>query len=245
MKNILALAVLLSSALSAAGSTVSSGSTTCPVCLAEVSYRDQMSATVFDTRLDLRPVGMIISPSPLPVCGECGFVVFAGSAAPRELAAWRAVAASPEYLALAGRGTYYRAAFLYQKLGRDRSDIAEAYLKASWEEEREPEKEKEDLGLALSNFDAYLPEAVEGSDAWVMLQYLRAELLRRLSRFPEAERVLASLRGREAAKMAGLADFIRYERKLCGRKDASPRAIGEMGKEGILTKIGDVFRGLF
>lgn len=245
MKNILALAVLLSSALPAAGSTVSFESKTCPVCLAEVSYREQMSATVFDTGLDFRPVGMIISPPPLPVCGECGFVVFAASAAPRELAAWRAAAALPEYRALAGRGAYYRKAFLYQKLGRDRSDIAEAYLKASWEEEREPEKEKEDLGLALANLEPSLAEAGEGSDDWVVLQYLRAELLRRLSRFPEAERALASLRGREAAKLPGFSDFVKYERKLCGRKDASPRAIGEMGREGMFTKIGDLFRRIF
>jgi len=246
MKNMLAFAVLFSSALPAAGSTVSFESKPCPVCLAEVSYRDQMSATVFDTRLDFRPVGMIISPSPLPVCGECGFVVFAGSATPRELAAWRAAAASPEYRALTGRGAYYRKAFLYEKLGwRDRSAIAGAYLKASWEEDKEPEKEKEDLGLALPNFDASLAEAGEGSDTWVMLQYLRAELLRRLSRFPEAERALASLRGHGAAEKAGLAEYIKYQRKLCGRKDPSPRAIGEMGKEGVFTKIGDFFRLLF
>ena len=42
-----------------------------------------------------------------------------------------------------------------------------------------------------------------------------------------------------------LGRFIKYQLKLCLRKDPAPRGIGKMKKESFLTSIGDFFRRLF
>ncbi|MDP2867162.1 MAG: hypothetical protein Q8O90_13055 [Elusimicrobiota bacterium] len=245
MKILLLGLLLCASALPAGASTMGARDRTCPVCLADFYQRVQISATGSDTGLDFRPLGAILTPSPLPVCQECGFVVLASSASSRNLTAWRATAASPEYSAIKSRSAHYRKAFLYGKLGfGDRGDVGGLYLKASWEEEEEPAKVKEDLELALANFDAYLAEAAENSVEWGFTHYLRAELLRRLSRFDEAERALARLRGIKFPG-TGLGRFIKYQRKLCLRKDPAPRGIGEMKKESFFRSIGDFFRRLF
>lgn len=244
----LMLMLLLSAAAAqpASSSTMGGKGRTCPVCLSDFFYRVEMSATVFDTRLDFRPVGMIASPAPLPVCGECGFVSYASSASARDLASWRTVAGSEEYRALSGRSSYYRLAFLAEKLGgKHPFEIAEIYLKASWEEEDEPEKMLEDLRLSLALTEAGIPGLSESSDEWAVAQYMRAELLRRLSSFREAKRALALLRGGKFAKDKNLARLIKYQRLLCLRKDPAPRAMNEMKNEGLFTKVRDYFRWLF
>lgn len=104
------LAVLLAaSALPAAASTVSFSAKTCPVCLAGIFYRVEISATIFDTRPDLKPLGMISA---------------------RELASWREVTASAGYRAIADRSSYHILAYLAERLGGEsRLAIADAYRK--------------------------------------------------------------------------------------------------------------------
>jgi len=245
-KIMLTLFLAAAAAQPASSSTMGGKGKTCPVCLSDFFYRVQMSATVFDTGLDFRPVGMIMSPPPLPVCGECGFIAYASTASARDLASWRAAADSEEYRALSGRSSYYRLAFLAGRLGGEQPfNIANIYLKASWEEEDEPEKMLEDLRLALARTEAGIAGVSESSYGWAMAQYMRAELLRRLSAFREAKRALALLRGNKFAKDRDLARMIKYQRLLCSRKDPAPRAVNEMKGEGVLTRVRDYFRWLF
>lgn len=227
MKGI-ALAVLLAAAaLPAAASTMSEDTRVCPVCLADFYHDVQMSASVFDTGLDFRPLGAVVTPSPLPVCGECGFVVHGSSAGPRELAAWRDITASPKYKALSARSSYYRLAFLYKNTGvHDEADIGQAYLKASWQEENDTVKLKEDLGLAFYHLNAYMSKIPQSSPEWPVGQYLLAELLRRLSSFNEAKRILRDLSGRQLP--GALNEFVKFQLTLCGRKDPAARSAGEM-----------------
>ena len=35
-----------------------------------------MSYTILDYRLDLKPLGAVYAPPPVPVCPECGFILF-------------------------------------------------------------------------------------------------------------------------------------------------------------------------
>jgi len=225
--------------------TLGSGSKTCPVCLEEVGYNTEISATVFDTRLDFKPVGMVMAPDALPDCPKCGFVNFISSGTARELAGYRAITASEEYRSRLGRSSYFRLAYLYEKLGRSGWDVGGTYLEASWQEEQQPEKLKEDLELALKHFDAHLPGFKEGSGDWLSVQLMRVELLRRLSRFDEAKKTLRSMRGQSFLKGSLGARVLKCERLLCRLEDPAPRAIGEMEKEfGLFGTIKNFFKGL-
>lgn len=225
--------------------TLGSGSRICPVCLDEVGYSAEMSATVFDTRLDFKPVGMVMAPDSLPDCPKCGFVIFMASATARELSEYRAITGSDEYRRRLGRSSYFRLALLYEKLGRNGWDVGGTYLEASWQEEQEPEKLKEDLELALVHFDSYLAEVEPGSAGWLSTQLIRTEVLRRLGRFDEAKNTLRSLRGHSFQKGSLGAKILKREILLCRRKDSAPHAIGEMDKEfGLLGTIKNFFKGL-
>jgi len=222
-------ALCAAAALPAAASTMTGESKVCPVCLADIFHNAQMSASVFDTGLDFRPLGAVVTPSPLPVCSECGFVVHGSSAGPRALAAMREITASPRYKALSARSSYYRLAFLYKKTGaHDQADIGQAYLKASWQEENDPVKLKEDLGLAFFHLNTYMAGIAKGSPEWPVGQYLLAELLRRLSNFSEAKKILRGLSGKQLP--GALNEFVNFQLTLCARKDPAPRSAGEMRK---------------
>lgn len=229
MKCFVAAALCAAAALPAAASTMTEESKVCPVCLADFYHGVQMSASVFDTGLDFRPLGAVVTPSPLPVCGECGFVVHGSSAGPRALAAMRDLTASPQYRALGARSSYYRLAFLYKKLGsHSEGEIGHTYLKAAWQEERDPVKLKEDLGLAFYHLNTYMAGIGQGSPEWLAGQYLLAELQRRLSNFNEAKKLLKGLSGRQLP--GALNEFVKFQVTLCARKDPAARSAGEMRK---------------
>lgn len=226
-------------------STFSPESRICPVCLGDAYYNAQISASVFDTRLDFRPVGMIIAPESLPDCPKCGFIIFKSSATARELAEYRVITATDEYRKRLDRSSYFRLALLYEKLGRSGWDVGGTYIEASWQEEEQPEKLREDLELGLKHFDSYLPEVKKGGAEWLSTQLLRAEVLRRLSRFDEAKKTLRSMRGYNFPKGSLAARMLKCEVLLCRLKDPAPRAVGEMKKEfGLFGTIKNFFKGL-
>lgn len=199
----------------------------CPVCLADFSYMSEASGTVFDGGLDFRPLGMTVSPPALPSCPDCGFLVFASSAAAAELAAWRELALSPGYAALKDRSPWRRAAYLRERLFPGRRELlGHTFLKAAWEEEGDKAREREDLELALAHFDAHLASLAAGTPGGAAA-YLKAELLRRLSRFKEALRQLDSLDAATAAD-PDLARLIGLQRELCRRGDPAQRGVKEL-----------------
>lgn len=246
MKKMLITFCLIAAAAGAGfTSTFSPERRICPVCLGDAYYNAQISASVFDTRLDFRPVGMIIAPESLPDCPKCGFVIFKSSATARELAEYRAITVSDEYRKRLGRSSYFRLAYLYEKLGRNGWDVGGTYIEASWQEEEQPEKLKEDLELGLKHFDSYLPEVKEGCVEWLSTQLMRVEVLRRLSRFDEAKKTLRSMRGYSFPKGSIGDKVLKCEALLCRLKDPAPRAVGEMEKEfGLFGKIKNFFKGL-
>lgn len=234
MKKLAAL-LLFAGALPAAASTPFPSSKDCPICLNTIWYNVEMSASVFDSGMDFKPLGAVIAPPPLPVCGECGFVAATSSATSKELAAGRETVTSEEYRALAGRASYYKLAWLAQKLdGSSKAEVWGYYLRASWQEETDPAKMTEDLRLALEGLEELIAGKDDNDEHWPRRQYLRAELLRRLSRFSEARRVLDSLSKKQLRADPSLKEFVKYQRVLCRKLDPAPRSLGEMKERGLL-----------
>ena len=81
----LAALALLASAACAVASTFKEVHKTCPLCKTEFDTMVAMSGTQFGRRLDLKPLGPIAAPWPIPVCPKCKFVLYSDNIPKDEL----------------------------------------------------------------------------------------------------------------------------------------------------------------
>lgn len=189
----------------------------CPVCGHEFYAKLDAPDADYEMRLDLKPLGAIPGPWRLPDCEKCGFVIYSSRLSKEELGKAMAAAASPGYRASAARSTYYKAGVIFSLLGKPDFLLANTYLKASWQEESDPARLKEDLELSLKHFTACAAACtgVEKENS----QLLIGELMRRLGRFDEARAHLAGLRSEKGFQDNFFADIVEFQLRLCDKKD--------------------------
>lgn len=154
------------------------------------------SGTSFGQQLDLKPIGPTPAPWRLAVCPTDHFVMFQDSFSPAELATLRPLITSPAYQALAKDHTeYFLLGKIFEHLGKPRFVIALAYVKASWQVDRDPVRYAEYAGEALRHYEAGLakPETADDKASEAERQSLRlnaeliaGELERRLGKFDAA-----------------------------------------------------------
>ena len=165
-----------------------------------------ISAYVIDAvRLDLKPLGALIAPNPLPVCPDNGFVVYKKQFSKAEIAAIRPIVLSADYRRLRrGPTDYYMAAYVKERVGADDYDLGQTYLQASWEAERErPDLVDHYRALALEKLDAFLKKNASHSEQWWTASLLVGDLERMLGNFDAAEARLKSLPYEEAKATLG------------------------------------------
>lgn len=192
----------------------------CPVCGTAFYAKLDYSAELGEMRTDLKPVGAVSDPWLLPDCPKCGFVSYKLPVPAAELAKCKAVVASGDYMNSLGRSTYFRVGLLYEKLGKPAYSIAMSFLKASWQEEQEAPKLKEDQELSLKYFTACAQSC--GTEEKENSQLLMGELLRRLGRFETARAHLAGLQGTKGFQKNFFSDIVEYQLARCARMDAAP-----------------------
>ena len=217
--------------------TYSTVEETCPLCGEEFKCEVDRSGTQLDTRLDLKPLGLIAAPWRVPVCPRCHFVFYDEEIPAEELAKCRSIVQEDAYKKQSGRASYFLLGLLYEGLKKDPLEIGHVFLKASWQEEPDEKKLKEDLERSLKHFEAYLKEPPKPKAAsedeedegqpYEVAQILKGELLRRLGRFDEANSHLAGLQKLEAFQGTFLADIVRFEIDLCSKKDSQPHKVSE------------------
>jgi len=168
---------------------------TCPIDGKTFTAKIVASFTKTGVRLDLKPIGFLVAPHPLPVCPGNGFVMDKLEYADEEVAKLKAIVADETFKAAREKHTdYYMVAFVQERLGADKFDIAWSYLQASWEAEKEwPDHLQEYMALAIAGFDSYLKGAKKHSKDWWTAQIIAANLERRLGRFAAARQRIASL----------------------------------------------------
>lgn len=151
-------------------------------------------------RLDLRPLGPLIAPMPLPVCPDNGFVMYRETFSEAEIDRLKPLVLSDDYRRLRAEHTdYYMVAYLRDKMGADRLTLAYLYLQASWEaEEQRSALLANYRSLALDNFEAFLKLDNSRSEQWWTAAVLVAELDRLLGRFDAAQAQLEQLPVNEA-----------------------------------------------
>jgi hypothetical protein len=221
---------------------------TCPLCETRFKAVVIMSGTTFGMRLDLRPVGAIASPIPLAVCPRCGFVLDKDRLeryTDDEIKARRAVVESDAYKRLKPDDpSYLRLAFLYEGLKRPPNEIAHAYLRASWQTERNGVRNRGMLAAALAWLDQALAAATEHDKAWQTQKFLRGELLRRLGRFEDATRHFESIAGMKEFGEEPFPDMIAQERRFIRVQETGPQLIDQgeafpVATEALVHVIGD------
>lgn len=192
-------------------------------------------------RLDFQPRGSSRAPWPLAACPACGFIQYTSKLTDEEKVVLLATVRTEEYQRLTQtRPTYYRLANLFEALGKDGASIGDAYLKASWQEERKDGERmvqmRECLEASLKHYSVYLEQGSQPEEqtappekgcvnALQTAQLLKAELMRRLGRFDEAAAYLGLLK-RLPESQEGLArEIIDFQLLLCAHRDSGPNEL--------------------
>jgi hypothetical protein len=213
---------------------------TCPIDGKPFRARMVAAFSSSGMRLDLKPLGSVVAPYPYPVCPDNGFVMYKSDFSEAELAAIRPIVQSDEYQRLRREHTsYYMMGYLKERMGVRGFELAEAYLGASWEAERDkPHLVADYRARARDKFDAFLAQrsgSAEGvqSEEWWTASAVAAELERLLGHFDKAaERVnglpvsgLIETMGQKGDLLTQLVDQIRL-RALA--HDAQPATISDL-----------------
>ena len=180
-----------------------------------------MSYTVFDMRLDFRPVGALMSPPPIAVCRSNGFVLYQEDFTEDQLVQLREIVASDEYKSLrAENGDWFMAGYLAERMGMAPAETHWMYLYAAWaDEESDPARSERYLSLAFERFVLAERATAPGSRDWWVARWMQIEIHRRLGRFEEADRLL------EATDMTGAPEdfrpMIARQTQLVATQDSS------------------------
>ena len=205
--------------------TVEEVEMTCPYDGSRFTATLQMSGTSFDRGLDFRLLGPIQSPSPLAVCPTNGFVFLKHKYSEEELEKLRPFILSDEYQALKREAPYYRAAWILDRTGAPPMPVSFTLLQATWEARRDPDR----YASYATELVARLPTAVaqaRNDTERTNLNLITGELLRRLSRFDEAERHFKTITN-ESDKSGNVAKIIAFQLDLIARRDAREHAWSE------------------
>jgi hypothetical protein len=146
-------------------------------------------------RLDSKPLGSLMAPTPYPVCPGNGFVVYKNDFSDEELATLRSMVLAEDYQrARKDHTDRYMVAFMRERMGANGHELGFLYLEASWEAESENSRlVNQYRSLSLEKFDAFLAEDNSRSDQWWAAAAAAAELERMLGNFDAVEKRLSAL----------------------------------------------------
>lgn len=188
------------------------------------------SGTSFGQQLDLKPVGPTPAPWRLAVCPTDHFVMYQDSFSPAELATLKPLITSPTYQALAkDHSEYFLLGKIFEHLGKPEFVIALAFVKASWQVDRDPARYAEYAGEALRHYEAGLakPDTADAKASEAERQSLRlnaeliaGELERRLGKFEAARIRFARLEGSSQPKEEIFRTIIAQQLRLIAARDS-------------------------
>ncbi len=205
------------------------------------TFKQQMAAsgTQFGMFLDTKPFGPIAAPWPLAVCPKNGFVIYKSDYDDNEKKILTAYVASDEYRRMAQEDTaYYRAAMLMRRTDPNNENLAFMLLRATWETEADAVRYARYAEAALDAFRARTEgdadkteqtatESAVAHETRIHHRLIVGELLRRLSRFDEADTYFAKLETDIADQTPFLKSIVRYQRELIAARDAAPHRVPE------------------
>lgn len=225
-----AIACLTLSLLSsdATASTVAEITVSCPIGGKSFTTTTAMSGSQFGQNLDLKPIGAIVSPWPIPKCPENGFVLYKETFSSAELKRLEPFVLSETYQSLQKTETnYYLAAVLMKHLGAPLQETADALLKATWEAEGGP-RYKTYAGEALAVFDLLATPASAATPEQIASYHLLAgEMERRLGHFDSAKRRFDAVLKAKGVSGTMLEQIARQEIALIALGDSATHPVAD------------------
>ena len=166
----------------------------CPIGGEEFITNIPRSSHQVGTRTDDKPFGMLEAPWPHPVCPENGFVMYDDKFSVKEIKFIKPYIFSSEYQGYRFSETrHFLLAKIFEYQQRPISEIADTYLKASWEAEDGPNYNRY-LKLALGAFELSLKQDNTHIKPNWHDQYMLVELNRLLGNFKVATVELENLK---------------------------------------------------
>lgn len=174
---------------------------TCPVGGAEFSVDLLRSAEHTGQNLDLKLTGEgVISPAPIPICPDNGFVIYRDDFSAAEISSLTAYVLSHEYQEMVDDHTpYYRLAKILDFQARPVLEVAFTYLRASWEVDTEAARYEPYASAAATGIEAYLVDADPETRDYFTSHVLLAELKRRVGDFAGAKATLDFIKHHDTA----------------------------------------------
>ena len=222
-------ALLLAAPAPAAAHTFMQSDFTCPLDGHKFAATVDGSGTRFGQRLDLKPLGPTPAPWRIPVCPRCGYVLYKKtkqemSAKERKLLP-RYIRSKAYRRDARGESSYYRLGLIWEHLGSPPGAVAYAYLRASWQVERQPNRYRVYLERALKHYRAALGKGGYKKGGSVTTAFLVGEIERQLGRFGVAKVHFSKLQGLAAFNKEPFATMIPFELQLIKKRDSKPHAV--------------------
>ncbi len=171
---------------------------TCPIDGKKFKSMAAYSGTSFGVHLDLKPVGPIPAPWPLPKCPDNGFVLYKTEFTESELNRLRVFVGSDKYQSLAKSNTnYFLAAKLREFMGEPPSLVASSLLQATWEARNEAEY-RTYATAALAAYEQVLSRGARDDKLALNAVLLAGELERRLGLFDRARQRFEGIPNRDS-----------------------------------------------
>lgn len=164
----------------------------CPIGGEKFRHESYSNHVRMGGRPDGKPYSMATMPRPIPVCPQNGLPMYRDFT-PEELPRVEQLILDPDFTALEEETSYFRAAWLMDRLGdKDRKQHAFFLLMASWQADGEPQRKAAYQRAFIKAVDA-LPDASHDSD-WISLTLYAANGWRELGEFKRARKSLTVAR---------------------------------------------------
>lgn len=191
----------------------------CPICRIEFTAFLTASASA-QVCIDGRPVDGRLGP--LTECPLCRGVFGELQPNTSETATLKQFVWSGEFQAVKDADPAIRYATLLQKLERDDSAIAQAWLQAAWVAEGNSEQQKTAFTNSLKFFENALISEKPEKEKLFELAIRKAEILRQLARFAEAQTWLEQMQSNNDLKHGWFPMVINHCLKLVAAKNSKP-----------------------
>lgn len=256
--------IIFLSAVNLFSATVRTIEVECPIGGEKFEAEIVGSGFISGQRTDLKSVGAVISPPPLPVCPTNKFVLFHPSfyypyysqenpydvPTEYEMKVFSEIIQGKEYRSIPSNAPsyYYLGKFfeLLEKHG-DRNVrrkgpevIAFTYLQASWQEEKEGPLRKEILEKSLHHYETFLKGNEGTSEERLNAAILEGELNRLLGNFEKSGKIFRKLKNnKDIRKNSFLKILVDFQLQLIKSRNSHPEEIPyeKMKKSDDIKKI--------
>lgn len=203
---------------------------TCKIDSVQYSATIAMSGSSFGSRMDLKPVGAIVAPWPVPTCPQCGFPHFEDTLTSETIKRYRKFVTSETFKeALTNKeSSYYRVALISEFDSLENVTVGYHFLQGSWQVENDRQRYKKYLKKSLYYYKRALQNDSLGHEDSLSTRLTIGEIMRLLGQFEEAKKHFVSMK--EEVKEFPYRPLIAFELSLIKKKNRKQQMVPSLEK---------------